>query len=61
MGDVKKFWQNILQQEVKHNEDAPWIKDWEEELQQINQMEWKVLRVEELRVNMMRVGNWKSP
>ena len=23
IGEVKKFWQNILEQEVKHNEDAP--------------------------------------
>ena len=27
IGEVKKFWQNILEQEVKHNEDAQWIKD----------------------------------
>ena len=31
-GEVKKFWQNILEQEAKHNEDAQWIKDQEEEL-----------------------------
>ena len=61
IGEVKKFWQNILEQEVKHNEDAQWIKDQEEELQQINQMEWKDLTVEELRVNMTRAANWKSP
>ena len=36
--DVKMFWQNILEQEVEHNEDAQWIKDQEEQLQ-INQME----------------------
>ena len=34
IGEVKKFWQNILEQEVKHNEDAQWIKDQEKELQQ---------------------------
>ena len=61
IGEVKKFWWNILEQEVKHNEDAQWIKDQEEELQQINQMEWKDLTVEELRVNMTRAANWKSP
>ena len=61
IGGVKKFWQNILEQEVKHNEDAQWIKDQEEELQQINQMERKDLTVEELRVNMNRAANWKSP
>ena len=59
--EVKKFWQNILQQEVKHNEDAQWIKDQEEELQQINQMQWKDITVEELRVNMTRAANCKSP
>ena len=61
IGEVKKFWQNVLEQEVKHNEDAQWIKDQKEELQQINQMEWKNLTVEELRVNMTRAANWKSP
>ena len=61
IGEVKKFWQNILEHEVKHNEDAKWIKDQEEELQQINQMEWKDLTVEGLRVNMTRAANWKSP
>ena len=60
-GEVKKFCQNILEQEVKHNEDAHWIKDQEEELQQINQMEWKDLTVEELKVNMTTAANWKSP
>ena len=35
--EVRNFWQNILEQ-VKCNEDAQWIKDQEEELQQINQM-----------------------
>ena len=40
---------------------SQWIKDQEEKLQQINQMEWKDLTVEELRVNMTRAANWKSP
>ena len=57
IGEVKKFWQNILEQEVRYNEDAQWIKDQEEELQQINQMEWKDLIVEELRVNMTEQPN----
>ena len=61
IGEVKKFWQNILEQEVKHSEDAQWIKDQKEELQQINQMEAKDLTVEELRVNMTRAANCKSP
>ena len=61
IGEVKKFWQNILEQEVKNNKNAQWIKDQEEELQQINQMEWKDLTVEELSVNMTRAANWKSP
>ena len=59
--EVKKLWQNKLEQGVKHNEDAQWIKDQEEELQQNNQIEWKDLTVEELRVSMIRAANWKSP
>ena len=38
IAEVKKFWENILEQEVKHNEDAQWIKNQEKKLQ-INQME----------------------
>ena len=61
IGEVKTFWKNILKQEVKHNKDAQWIKNQEEELQQINEMECKNLTVEELRVNMTKAANWKSP
>ena len=61
IAEVKKFWKNILEQVVRHNDNAQWIKDQEEELQQINQIEWKDLIVEELRVNMTRAANWKSP
>ena len=45
IGEVKKFRQNILEQEIKQNEDTQWIKVQEEELQQINQMERKDLTV----------------
>ena len=58
IGEVKKFWQNILEQKVKCNENVKWIKDQEEELQQITKMEWKNLTVEELRVNMTRAAKW---
>ena len=61
IGEVKKFWQNILEQEISHHEDALWIKDQQEELKDINQMEWKDFTVEELRVNITRAANWKSP
>ena len=52
MAEAKTFWQNKLEQEVKHNEDAQWIK----EQLQINQMEWN-----DITVNMTRAANWKSP
>ena len=61
IGEVKKFWQNILEQEISHHEDAQWIKDQQEELKDINQMEWKDFTVEELRVNITKAANWKSP
>ena len=61
IGEVKKFWQNILEQEISYHEDAQWIKDQQEELKDINQMEWKDFTVEELRVNITRAANWKSP
>ena len=61
IGEVKKFWQNILEQEISHHKDAQWIKDQQEELKDINLMEWKDFTVEELRVNITRAANWKSP
>ena len=57
IGEVKKFWQNIL----GHHEDVQWMKDQQEELKDINQMEWKDFTVEELGVNITRAANWKSP
>ena len=61
IGEVKKFWQNIPEQEISHHKDAQWIKDQQEELKDINLMEWKDFTVEELRVNITRAANWKSP
>ena len=61
IGEVKKFWQNILEQEISHHKDAQWMKDQQEELKDINQMEWKDFTVEEFRVNITRAANWKSP
>ena len=52
IAEVKKFWQNILEQEVKHNQDAQL---------QVNQMEWNDITIEELQVNMTRAANWKFP
>ena len=31
----KHFWQNILEQELEHSENTPWIKDQEEELKHL--------------------------
>ena len=61
IGEVKKFWQNILEKKVNHNLNAQWIKDQQEELKGISQMEWKDMTVEELRVNRTKAANWKSP
>ena len=60
IAEVKKFWQNILKQEIKHNKDAQWINDQEEQLQ-INQIDWNGITVEELQVNMTRTADWKYP
>ena len=46
--ETRQFWQNILKQEVGHNENAQWIKEKEEELKELIQMEWEELTVEEL-------------
>ena len=54
--EVNKFWQNILEQEVKHNKSAQWIKDQEQQLQ-INPMEWTNITDEELQVNLTRAAN----
>ena len=60
IGEGKKFWQNILEQEISHHEYSQLIKDQQEELKDINQMERKDFTVEELRVSITRAANWKS-
>ena len=55
--ETKQFWQYIPEQEVEHNENAQWIKEQEQELKEVIQMEWEELTVEELRSNVTRAAN----
>ena len=57
----KQFWQNILEEEVIHNENAEWIKDQEGELNDLEEMEWKEITISELKANITKAANWKSP
>ena len=46
---------------MEHNENAQWIKDQEQELKELIQIEWEELTVEKLKSNVTRAANWKSP
>ena len=61
LAETKKFWQNILEQDINHNEDAEWLKEQEEELKNLKEMEWEELTVDELKANIARASNWKCP
>ena len=58
---TKQFWQNILEQEMEHNESAQLVKEQEQDLKELIQLELEELTVEDLRSNVTRAPNWKSP
>ena len=45
---------------MEHNKQAQWIKEQEQELTDLTQMEWAELTVQKLRSNVTRAANWKS-
>lgn len=59
--ETKQFWQNILEDEAEYNKDAQWIKDQEKEHDDLQQMKWEDISVEEVKASVTKTSNWKSP
>lgn len=58
---IEKFWKGILEKEVSHNSEANWISDEEALYNEINQLEWKELEINELTTVIKFSHNWKAP
>ena len=50
LGETKRFWQNILQQEELPNDNATWIKGQKQVARDLLQMEWDDMTVDKLQV-----------
>ena len=56
-----RFWRNIWDKPERHNEDAAWLKDFENELLGIERQENIQIVVQKVRKQTRRMPNWKSP
>ena len=59
--ESQKFWSDIWDNPVKHNENSKWLRDLESELANIEQQENITIDIKSLRTKLKKVPNWKSP
>ena len=57
---TKEFWSNIWERETRHNDEADWIKNVEEELKREQQTN-VTISVDALKKRMAMMANWKAP
>lgn len=58
---VETFWRGILENDVKHNDEATWIKDEQRTYQEITLLKWHDLCLNDVLKVIKRAQNWKSP
>ena len=57
---MTKFWNDIWGNEKDFNE-AEWIRRVEERMNEVEEQEWEVINIEELRSALTKSHKWKSP
>ena len=58
---MTKFWNDIWGKEKDFNNEAEWIRRGEERMNEVEEQEWKVIDIEELRSALTKSHKWKSP
>ena len=59
--DIENFWGGIWGKEKHFNEDADWIDRTTEKYEGVQQQDWNVLTVDELKQALIKSQKWKSP
>ena len=58
---MTKFWNDIWEKEKDFNKEAEWIRREEERMNEVEEQEWEVITIEELRNALTKSHKWKSP
>ena len=58
---VENFWSSIWEKETRHNVNAEWIRQLENDSQNIPEQVWSGISIEETTIAIKRSKNWKSP
>ena len=58
---MTKFWNDIWGKEKDFNNEAAWIRREEERVNEVEEQEWEVKIIEELRSALTKSHKWKSP
>ena len=58
---VQKYWGGLFGDRAKHNDDADWIKEEEEEMEAKLKAVWVDVTVDQIRLTTAKLSNWKSP
>ena len=58
--ESKTFWGDIWDKEIKHNEQARWIKDFDESVQNTEGPDTFVITNDELKKQIKKIPNWKA-
>ena len=58
---VLHYWKGIWENEVKHNDKAKWIREVEDELNDVNEMTWNDIQPAEVTDAIKKTANWKAP
>ena len=58
---VENFWSSIWEEEKRHNVNAEWIRQLENDNQNIPEQVWSGISIEETTIAIKRSKNWKSP
>ena len=58
--EMMKFWNDIWGKEKDFNNEAEWIRREEERMNEVEEQEWKVINIEELRSALTKSHKWKS-
>ena len=59
--ESRKFWGEIWDKPVRHNENAEWLKTLEEDVVDIQVQENIQINQNKVKKQIMRMPNWKSP
>ena len=59
--EMTKFWNDIWGKEKDFNNEAEWVRCEEERMNEVEEQEWEVINIEELRSALTKSHKWKSP